>query len=103
MQMSMQKVISPLAIDRMGPIKELDFRLISQTQLGIVPPDFCILEGDPLVDPHAIVMSPLDHERTWCHQDRKFRIVGYVAHIPFKDFIFRSENIGERDFHAGVL
>ena len=66
-QMFVQKGERAHAVDRVGTVKKFDFSPIAQPQFVVVPADFGVLPGDPLIRRDAVVMSPFDHERPWRH------------------------------------
>ncbi len=80
-QMFVQKIECPFAVDGVAAVEVLDRGLVTQSQLRVEPPHLGVFVGHPLIPAHAIVMAALHHERPRDHQVGHLRVVERAPHV----------------------
>ena len=59
--MPAEKIKRAYAMNRVAPVKILDRSSVLDSQLGVEPLNFSVFISNPLIHPHAVVVTALDH------------------------------------------
>lgn len=92
-QVFMQKVECPAAIDGVGTVKNLDFCTVADSEFDILAAGFGKLVCDPFIWSDPVVVTAFDHEGTRDHEPAELCIIEGITKVELRHIVFTTKEI----------
>ena len=92
-QVFMQKVECPAAIDGVGTVKDLDFCAVADSEFDILAAGFGKLVCDPFIWSDPVIVTAFHHEGTRDHEPAELCIIEGVTKVKLRHIVFTTKDI----------